>query len=333
MRKQITLLVVIVIVFIIFYSVYYYSNFRVHHVPIINDVSELDSTVLINSQKSDRFSKNLLYSTSLKEAFNSFRDSYAIHQSQFSDLNTFSHSKGASLQPFNQFTVESFGKFNDTTLSRLKKLENRYLQNDFEFRPDWKKGEWYLFAHYYYPVLFKNSLKLDPQPLNFEGRKVRTLISTQRGNGRSQKIQTYEQSKNKIALEFNHPENGQLVIAMLPPSANLKQTYQQTKQWISNNEGNPLTKNKGVKLPVMDLYLTHNHQSSVQIPAKGEHILNTCHRISFSINAEYSFLTSEPSNADLKFNKPFLVYHIPSDGKVPIFMMWVANPEVLMPFD
>lgn len=326
MRKQITLLLIIVIVFLAFYSVYYYSNYRVQHVPVIQHVEELDSTRIVHVLEQGPLSHNLLFTPGLSRAFQGFRDTVPY---EVNGIGALSLTDQRFLDSPSRFLVETAGKVSSNTLSHINKLENRRLNNQFEFYPGWKNGEWFVFSHYFYPVLFKNTFQLSANPLKFKGKEVQALISTQKARGNQFRI--YRKPDDHLALEYQDQENGKLVIAMPSPRSHLKNTYEAIHQWLSEAEGQPLKADQGILLPMMDFYLTQHKKSKLQAPKDSSSIINACQRISFSINAEYSFLTANPSPASLKFNRPFLVYHIPPDADKPVFMMWVANSEVLMP--
>ena len=334
MKKQLYLLAVILMFFLGFYSVYYYSNYRVKNFPVRASFEKLDSTRLVSEPFGDTLShQNLLYSPALNKAFRLLQDSLSgeVKDTFNGSMDSVKLNNGSIP---NENLVIHTGKYTDSTLAKIKGLENKWFQNNFTFDPGVRKGEFLAFAHCYMKVIFKNNFRHFSPGLIFKGQKVKALeyLPSRKSSG-SYELTVFKDTGGTRILEID-TKKGQLVYAFPSSKKSLYKAYSDVHRIIGNNKGRQTNNVEQLVIPALDFQLTGqlNYMENRMATIHDKEV-NAFQRMTLSLNAEFNALQPRGAKvikSKIRFNKPFLLYFKREEAGFPYILAWIGNPEVLL---
>lgn len=157
-------------------------------------------------------------------------------------------------------------------------------------------------------------------------------------------VVTGDHGQGKEFIVSLHPEQADdIILALVPSRENLKSIVQHVLGRIKVDGGEELGAGLSFKVPKMDFHLTHEFvEASGRLlnSSYGSGSLKNFQTVAFrfdekgaTLRARSWGITAALPRADLVFDRPFLLMLKEKSAEQPYFVMWVANPEVLIPID
>ena len=158
-------------------------------------------------------------------------------------------------------------------------------------------------------------------------------------------FQFHESNSNYIVkIDIDHSEN-QLILAEIEPQEDLYKTVIYTLSEMKNQKFYKMYDKDSFIIPYLSFdlfwnydYLCFNPVISLNEEINGQYFEFANHFIKFRLNekgvilkAESQAFKSIPIN--LILDKPFLLMMIEEKSELPYFAMWVANPELMVPWE
>jgi hypothetical protein len=138
----------------------------------------------------------------------------------------------------------------------------------------------------------------------------------------------------------------EVVLARIPHEATLRGTVDAAMARVAAHPAERLEHDDKVRIPVFDYPLTHRYREVERRRLAGpgsnrERVMRMLQAVRFKMDEEGVSLRSRffvavakrTGNLELVFNGPFLVALREKTAGRPYFAMWVAHPEVVVPFE
>ncbi|MCX5643718.1 MAG: hypothetical protein NTZ17_03390 [Phycisphaerae bacterium] len=126
-----------------------------------------------------------------------------------------------------------------------------------------------------------------------------------------------------------------LILAKIPPGQTLAETVTTVQSRLQQNEPGSMQQCTDLFVPVIDFDVLRRYD---ELLGEGSPFAMPLQQIRFKLNERGAVLKSEALAAagktkqNLVFDKPFLVMIQRTDASQPYFALWVANAELLVPF-
>ena len=154
-------------------------------------------------------------------------------------------------------------------------------------------------------------------------------------------------SANDFMLELKtRSAQDRLILAKISPQATLTDTISQVFTRVAQTHPGPLGKSETLAIPVIDIdrFQAYAELAGQNIIASnpavsGAQFSRVAQRIRFKLDETGAILESEAiftsslSPRQFMFDQPFLVVLLRQGAERPYFAAWIANSEVLVPFD
>lgn len=208
-----------------------------------------------------------------------------------------------------------------------------------------------LFFYAYLQKLLKFKIPFDgpKSSLNFDGAQVKCFGESKNSHGdAAEQVSVWYKSDDDFVLELQtEAKDERMFLAKIQPGHTLLDTAKAVLQRVANPRDDGVQHEERLEIPLMDFDVYKRYEEligkSVLNYSKGEYSISEARqRIKFQLNERGAKLISEAAVAAEKkakadnvrrfiFDKPYLVMLIRKDAKLPYFLFWVANSELLVP--
>lgn len=196
----------------------------------------------------------------------------------------------------------------------------------------------YLFKELPFPWAF---IRMRYPALTFTGRKVESfgiiqLLKSQENEAKAaSQVFVYDRrSKDDFVIELQtQSKSDRLILAKVPPARTLTDTIALVRNRLAQGTPDPMQEESDLLIPVVDFDVLCDYGKLLQ----GRFAI-AAQQTRFRLDERGAVLKSEAVTAaarvdtNLIFDKPFLVMIQRTDASQPYFALWVANAELLVPF-
>jgi len=146
-------------------------------------------------------------------------------------------------------------------------------------------------------------------------------------------VYDYRDSDDFIVELKTRSKSDRLVLAKIPPGRTLAETIAAVQTRLQQSKPGSMQECTDLLVPVIDFDVLRSYDELLQGP-----FAIAAQQIRFKLDERGAVLKSEAATVgaevhmNLVFDKPFLVMIQRTDAKQPYFALWVANAELLVPF-
>ena len=157
------------------------------------------------------------------------------------------------------------------------------------------------------------------------------------------RIHDYQNFKNFIVSFETKEKEDEFVCAVIPQPKTLLEGFRQINKRIRDSNAQRMCEGESIRMPNVNLDMRCEYNGPLTQNATNLAQPRMLHQAFFKLNRHGAKFTAfaditdyngaEPTERDLLFNKPFLMYLKRKSANLPYFVAWIGTPEFLEKFD
>lgn len=204
-------------------------------------------------------------------------------------------------------------------------------------------GMWASYAYLFKELPFERAFERMRTSLTFDGRAVENfgisqLLQKDKNEAKtaSQVLVYDHRSNDDFIVELKtQSKSDRLVLAKIPPGRTLGETVAAVQTRLRQSKPGSMEERADLFIPVIDFDVLRDYR---ELTTRDSPIAMALQQTRFILSERGAVLKSEAimvkafTDVNLVFDKPFLVMIQRTDAGQPYFVLWVANAELLVPF-
>jgi hypothetical protein len=200
-------------------------------------------------------------------------------------------------------------------------------------------GTWASYAYLFKELPFERAFKRMRRSFVFDGREVesfgiRQLLQEDKKEAKAANqvlVYDYKSNDDFIVELQTQSKSDRLILAKIPPGRTLAETVATAWTRVQQSKPGSMQNHADFFTPVIDFDVLRHYHELARIGI-------ALQQIRFKLSERGAILKSESvmvkaaALKNLVFDKPFLIMIQRTDASQPYFALWVANAELLVPF-
>lgn len=213
---------------------------------------------------------------------------------------------------------------------------------------------WLAYSYLAKTLPFESAFKCLEEPLDFAGMQVKAFGISQYLKAQKDEAKAAQQviihdylDNDDFVIELKTTSDlDRLILAKVVPSATLAETVNMVADRISRDGATiDLMQGSDLSIPILDFHVVREYSElcgrtivSRNATVNGSTISLATQDIRFRLDERGALIKSRalmaaPVGQTLVFDKPFLLMIAAAGSDQPYLAIWIANPELLIPFD
>ncbi len=212
----------------------------------------------------------------------------------------------------------------------------------YRIRREVGDGNWGAYSYLFKQLPFEHKFNRMREGLQFDGKSVKCFGIDQYSDGREWKLAkqikvwNYGGADDLVVELVTTSNTDRLILAKVKPEGTLLDTIQSVKIKADTEKSESLEPSASLKVPILNFDVFRCYHELLETAR-----LYAVQQTRFRLDETGAFLKSEAGGIGgamlepkhLIFDKPFLIMIQRAGADMPYFAFWVANAELLVPFE